>query len=161
MKNYHQLFAYADYHKKKVTLVSHLIGVPLIILAIQMCLSWGHVAFAGGTVTFAWVLFTVISLYYLFLDISLAYLTVLFLLGITSLASYLATVSFNMKALLIAIVLFVIGWLAQLLGHYFEGNRPAFLQNMQHILIAPLFLTAEIRSIIRRGEDDLTNRPGN
>jgi uncharacterized membrane protein YGL010W len=39
--------------------------------------------------------------------------------------------------------LFVGGWALQFLGHYFEGKKPAFLDDIMSMLDGPLFLVAE------------------
>jgi uncharacterized membrane protein YGL010W len=39
-----------------------------------------------------------------------------------------------------ALVLFVVGWLFQFLGHAIEGNQPAFFRNPIYLLIGPLWL---------------------
>jgi uncharacterized membrane protein YGL010W len=39
--------------------------------------------------------------------------------------------------------LFVGGWALQFLGHYFEGKKPAFLDDILGLLDGPLFLIAE------------------
>jgi uncharacterized membrane protein YGL010W len=39
--------------------------------------------------------------------------------------------------------LFVGGWALQFLGHYFEGRKPAFLDDLRGLLDGPLFLVAE------------------
>jgi uncharacterized membrane protein YGL010W len=39
--------------------------------------------------------------------------------------------------------LFVGGWALQFLGHYFEGKKPAFLDDLRGLLDGPLFLVAE------------------
>ncbi len=41
-------------------------------------------------------------------------------------------------------VLFVGGWILQLLGHVFEGRKPALADNLFQIFIAPIFLCAEL-----------------
>jgi uncharacterized membrane protein YGL010W len=40
--------------------------------------------------------------------------------------------------------LFVGGWALQFLGHYFEGRKPAFLDDLKGLLDGPLFLLAEV-----------------
>ncbi len=35
------------------------------------------------------------------------------------------------------------GWIFQLVGHVFEGRRPALADNLFQIFIAPIFLVAE------------------
>ena len=39
---------------------------------------------------------------------------------------------------------FVGGWVFQLVGHVFEGRRPALSDNLFQIFIAPIFLVAEV-----------------
>jgi uncharacterized membrane protein YGL010W len=41
-------------------------------------------------------------------------------------------------------VLFVGGWILQLVGHMFEGRKPALADNLFQIFVAPIFLAAEI-----------------
>ena len=43
----------------------------------------------------------------------------------------------------IGIGLFVVGWVVQLIGHGFEGRKPAFLDDLVGLLIGPLFVVAE------------------
>ena len=41
------------------------------------------------------------------------------------------------------LVLFVVGWALQFLGHHYEGKRPALLDNLFQAFIGPMFLVAE------------------
>ncbi|HMG60515.1 MAG TPA: Mpo1-like protein, partial [Burkholderiales bacterium] len=41
-------------------------------------------------------------------------------------------------------VFFVGGWIFQLVGHGFEGRKPALADNLFQIFIAPVFLVAEV-----------------
>ncbi|MBP8135348.1 MAG: DUF962 domain-containing protein, partial [Rhodoferax sp.] len=45
--------------------------------------------------------------------------------------------------LLAGIGLFVIGWIIQFVGHYYEGKKPAFVDDLVGLLVGPLFLVAE------------------
>jgi uncharacterized membrane protein YGL010W len=54
---------------------------------------------------------------------------------------------------------FIGGWILQLLGHHYEGKRPALVDNFWQIFIAPLFLMVEAfawlgwkRELLRRAE---------
>src|SRR5207253_1706374 len=38
---------------------------------------------------------------------------------------------------------FAVGWLIQLVGHVFEGKKPAFVDDLVGLLVGPLFLVAE------------------
>ena len=39
---------------------------------------------------------------------------------------------------------FVGGWALQLIGHVFEGKKPALMDNFFQVFIAPIFLMAEL-----------------
>ena len=41
-------------------------------------------------------------------------------------------------------MLFVGGWILQLVGHVFEGRKPALADNLFQIFVAPIFLAAEV-----------------
>ncbi|MDO4593253.1 MAG: DUF962 domain-containing protein, partial [Comamonadaceae bacterium] len=40
--------------------------------------------------------------------------------------------------------LFVVGWIIQFVGHYWEGRKPAFMDDIVGLLIGPLFVLAEM-----------------
>jgi uncharacterized membrane protein YGL010W len=46
----------------------------------------------------------------------------------------------------LSLILFVVGWLFQFLGHAIEGNQPAFFRNPVYLIIGPLW-------ILRRGAE--------
>ena len=141
MKNITDILTdYEVYHTKPKTKYSHIIGVPLIVLSLQMALSWLHV----GAVSFALIFTLGLSVYYLWLEVKLGIVTDLLLLGLLALAHSLAGTSFTLNGLGIFLILFVGGWGLQLLGHYHEGNKPAFLDNFLQVFTAPIFVVAEI-----------------
>ena len=43
-----------------------------------------------------------------------------------------------------SIGLFVVGWVFQFIGHYFEGRKPAFVDDIMGLAIGPLFVVAEV-----------------
>jgi uncharacterized membrane protein YGL010W len=40
--------------------------------------------------------------------------------------------------------LFFVGWVIQFIGHYFEGKKPAFVDDLVGLLVGPLFVVAEV-----------------
>jgi uncharacterized membrane protein YGL010W len=42
------------------------------------------------------------------------------------------------------LILFVGGWALQLWGHAYEGRKPALVDNLFQIFVAPIFLAAEV-----------------
>jgi len=44
----------------------------------------------------------------------------------------------------ICVVLFVIAWIGQFIGHAVEGKRPSFFKDLQFLMIGPLWLLADV-----------------
>jgi uncharacterized membrane protein YGL010W len=40
--------------------------------------------------------------------------------------------------------LFVLGWIIQFVGHYYEGRKPAFVDDIMGLAVGPLFVVAEL-----------------
>jgi uncharacterized membrane protein YGL010W len=45
---------------------------------------------------------------------------------------------------LICVVLFVLAWIGQFVGHAIEGKRPSFFKDVQFLMIGPLWLLANL-----------------
>jgi uncharacterized membrane protein YGL010W len=41
-------------------------------------------------------------------------------------------------------LLFTLAWIGQFVGHAIEGRRPSFFQDLQFLLIGPLWLLADV-----------------
>jgi uncharacterized membrane protein YGL010W len=138
-----QMSFYAAYHQDARNKASHFLGVPMIIVSLFIPLSWIRFEVGPLALTGAIVFAAIVMLYYVFLDALLAVattiFTALFLLGAEWLARQGAMTGWIAFA-----VLFVGGWIIQLVGHVFEGRKPALADNLFQIFIAPIFLCAEL-----------------
>jgi uncharacterized membrane protein YGL010W len=96
-----------------------------------------QVATVGGfTVTAAEVALVGVTLYYLSLDATLAALMLATFVALDVVARQLP--------LGVAVVLFVVGWIFQFVGHYvYEKRSPAFYRNLAHLLVGPLWILAK------------------
>ncbi|MGB0495724.1 MAG: DUF962 domain-containing protein, partial [Kangiellaceae bacterium] len=91
--------------------------------------------------TLAMLFVTGVLIYYFLLNITLAVGQIIFILP----ALYSAhIVSLTEYALWIAISVFTIGWVFQFIGHHYEKAKPAFMDDLNQLLIGPLFVMAEI-----------------
>lgn len=43
---------------------------------------------------------------------------------------------------LLSVIVFVIAWIGQFVGHQIEGKKPSFFKDLQFLLIGPLWLLA-------------------
>jgi uncharacterized membrane protein YGL010W len=143
-----QLHAYATYHGDRRNKLTHFVGVPLVTFAIFLFLSWlrfvhdAEIPFTGAT-----LFYLVVFLYYLCLDWRVALDQAPFTLALLWLADRVALWPFA-DSLLVFLATFLGGWLIQLLGHAFEGKRPALADNLLQIFNAPLFLTVEVAFLL-------------
>jgi uncharacterized membrane protein YGL010W len=145
MKNLAELMSiYQRYHAKKITKITHFMGVPCIIFGLQILLSWPHVSLMSFSFSLAWMAAFILLVYYAFLDVYLALVTAIFLLPLTYLAQVIAGDRINVVAITWFVIVFIIGWIAQLIGHRYEGNHPAFVDNFFQVFVAPIFLVAEL-----------------
>lgn len=44
--------------------------------------------------------------------------------------------------------LFVVGWIIQFVGHYYEGRKPAFVDDLSGLIVGPLFVLAELAFLL-------------
>ena len=58
-------------------------------------------------------------------------------IGIPMIVVSLVLVFFNWQW---ALALFIVGWILQFVGHFIEGNQPAFFQNPVYLLVGPWWL---------------------
>ena len=135
----YQMALYAAYHQDARNKATHFVGVPVIILSLFIPLAWLRI----GDVSAGMILAAVLVVYYLMLDLWLAIaMAVVFavLAGIGERLAMLGPVAgWSWFA-----VLFIGGWILQLVGHVYEGRKPALADNLFQIFVAPIFLAAEV-----------------
>jgi uncharacterized membrane protein YGL010W len=138
-----QLSQYASYHRDRRNLVTHLIGVPMIVVAVTTLLARPSLDLGGIALSPALVLGAITIGYYLLLDVRLG-LAMLVLLGAAiATGQWLAAMPTIVWALA-GVGLFAIGWVIQFIGHYYEGRKPAFVDDVIGLLIGPLFVVTEV-----------------
>ncbi len=141
MRNVEQLLTqYAAYHRDQRNIVTHFIGVPMIVFSVVLA----QAQIAIGPIHLAWISILLAGIYYVWLErtVGLVCTAFLILCGIT--ASIISAQTTVATSLLIATGLFVAGWIIQLVGHRYEGMKPAFVDDLIGLMIGPLFVTAEI-----------------
>ena len=138
-----QMSFYAAYHQDARNKATHFVGIPLIVFSLMIPLGWLRIDAGGFTLTAALAVTSVLLLYYLALDIALGLaMAVVFgvmLWGADPLSQAALGVSLAWFA-----ILFVGGWALQLWGHVYEGRKPALVDNLFQIFVAPIFLAAEV-----------------
>ncbi|MFP5422163.1 MAG: DUF962 domain-containing protein [Gammaproteobacteria bacterium] len=136
------LAQYAAYHRDQRNILSHFIGIPLIVVAVAVLLSRPGFELLGLWLSPALLVAVAAGVFYLRLDLRFGLLMALLLV-----LSLWAAAGLAMQSMAVwlssGIALFVIGWIIQFVGHYYEGRKPAFVDDVMGLVIGPLFVAAE------------------
>jgi uncharacterized membrane protein YGL010W len=133
------LSQYAAYHRDRRNIVSHLVGVPMIVFAVGVLLARPSVPLAGFLITPAWVIFALAAAWYLTRG------SILLGLAVTVVVGLLMLFAHKIETAWIAwgVGFFVVGWIIQFVGHWYEGKKPAFVDDLVGLLVGPMFIVAE------------------
>lgn len=125
-----QLFAdYSEHHRTTGNKWCHRIGIPLIMVSLLGMLA--RVMF--WRLDAAVLLIAAAAFFYLRLDFKLGMMMTLIAIIFYYAGAWLT--------LWVNVALFVFGWILQFVGHAaFEKRQPAFLTNLVHLLVGPLWL---------------------
>ncbi|WP_371185598.1 DUF962 domain-containing protein [Thalassotalea maritima] len=137
----HLLSIYKSVHLNKNNIITHFIGIPLILWSAALVFATVTFDVAGVSTNLMQVLAVVIFAYYLVLDIKLGLVAIALIAPIWLHAQSVVEMQ---SPYLIAAIVFVIGWLFQFIGHFYEKAKPAFFDDLKQLLIGPLFLVAEV-----------------
>jgi len=137
------LSTYADYHRDRRNIATHLVGVPMIVAGFAVLLSRPQLAWGDVALSPAMAVAAAAALWYLKLDRRYGAVMALLLAAAVALGQASAGWSLTAWALLGG-GLFVAGWIIQFIGHAFEGRKPAFVDDLVGLLVGPLFVVAEI-----------------
>ena len=138
------LAQYARYHRDRRNIATHFIGVPMIVFAVGVLLARPVVDWGGVPVSPAWVAFALSALWWttrghLALGLAVSAATWVLVLA----AHRVSEGSSTGVWLAWGLGVFAVGWVIQFVGHYYEGRKPAFVDDLVGLLVGPMFVTAE------------------
>lgn len=141
---------YAIYHQNPTNKLIHYVCVPAIAVCV-LGLCWsiplpGHSSFGaiGPWLNVATLITIMATFFYLRLSPLLAVGMLVFTLSSLGLFYWMET---SGKAPLIwqgSLVVFVVAWIFQFVGHKIEGAKPAFFDDLKFLLIGPLWILAHV-----------------
>jgi len=134
---------YAAYHRDRRNITTHFIGIPLIVFAISALLARAEFDVGDTPMNAAIVLWALSALWYLTRgNVVLGAATAIVNGVLTALAMPAAQGSLT-SWLAIGVGSFVVGWVFQFVGHYYEGKKPAFVDDLVGLLVGPMFVVGE------------------
>ena len=119
---------YGESHRHPTNEAIHCVAIPLIMLSLLGLLfalhPWVAYAFVGASMVYYARLSPVFLL-------SMAAVSALGLALVHAMGAYVLPVS---------AAIFVLGWIAQFVGHKIEGRKPSFFEDLQYLWVGPLFV---------------------
>lgn len=147
------LTQYAMYHRDRRNIASHFVGVPMIVFAVGVLLAKPAFMLAGLSLTPAWIVFAGVAIWYLTRGNLQLGLAVTAAVGVLIALAHRVGDSGTGAWLAWGIGFFVVGWVIQFVGHWYEGRKPAFVDDLIGLLVGPMFVTAEALFSFGWGKD--------
>jgi uncharacterized membrane protein YGL010W len=147
MRKIDELLAeYGESHRNETNKAIHWICVPLIFLSIV-----GLIASVPANIVqrflgegnpyanWAFVVVVLVLIYYVSLSVALSLGMFLFALMCLYIVRVIALVDIA-PLWLVSVVIFIVAWIGQFVGHKVEGRKPSFFKDVQFLLIGPAWL---------------------
>lgn len=132
---------YAQHHRTPGNKWCHRLGIPMIMLSLFGLLSLLGGDVAGTRIDAAMILIALSLAYYFWLDWRFGVA-----MGAASIALYLVGVALPPT---VNLVIFIAGWVLQFVGHgVYEKRNPAFLTNLLHLLVGPLWIMNDLTRFV-------------
>lgn len=145
MRNATELMVqYAAYHRDRRNITTHFVGIPLIVFAIGVLLARPQFELGGLMLSPAWILWALSAVWYLTRGNLVLGATTAAATGILILLAQPLAAGSTASWLTWGVAAFVVGWVLQFIGHYYEGRKPAFVDDIVGLLVGPMFVTGEM-----------------
>jgi uncharacterized membrane protein YGL010W len=133
---------YARYHRDRRNIATHMVGVPMIVFGVGVLLARAELG-AAGPLTLAWVAWLLATLWYVSRGHLLLGVAVSAVNALLFALAHLVSAGSIANWLTWGLGFFGLGWVIQFVGHYYEGKKPAFADDLVGLLVGPMFVVAE------------------
>ena len=123
---------YEESHRDPRNERIHFVAIPLIMLSLLGLLHVVHPWLPYALVLASLVYYARLSTVFL---VTMAVLSVLGLMLVLAMGEY---------ALTISATLFAGAWIAQFVGHRYEGKKPSFFEDLQYLWVGPIFVVSKL-----------------
>lgn len=133
---------YGESHQNHTNELFHWVCVPVIFYSVAGLLwSIPHPEFFAAVPYLNWatIAFAFVFVFYVRLSLPLAVGMTLFMAGVVALLLWHEAVC-PFPVWKSSLILFVVAWIGQFIGHKIEGAKPSFFKDVQFLLIGPAWL---------------------
>jgi uncharacterized membrane protein YGL010W len=137
---------YGESHRHPTNELLHWICVPVIVLSVFGMLASLPVpqAWTAAAPWLNWGTLTAVAAlaYYFAVSVPLALAMIPLFMALYAILLWMDR--FVTPVWIICLILFVLAWIGQFVGHVFEGRRPSFFKDVQFLLIGPIWLLSHV-----------------
>jgi uncharacterized membrane protein YGL010W len=135
---------YARYHRDRRNIATHFVGIPLIVFGVSALLARPEFQVQGFALAPIMLVWAISTAWYLTRgNLLLGALTAL-VNGLLMLAALRLSQGPGLAWLAWGAGAFLVGWVLQFIGHYYEGRKPAFVDDLVGLLVGPMFVVGEL-----------------
>ncbi|MCX4243058.1 Mpo1 family 2-hydroxy fatty acid dioxygenase [Paraliomyxa miuraensis] len=129
---------YGHSHRNPLNKAIHWVCIPFIVISLLGMLMAIPVRLGSPWLNPASILLALALVWYATVSVRLA-------LGMLLLGSAMLAAAFALQALPVplwasSLAIFVLAWIGQFIGHQIEGKKPSFFEDLQFLLVGPLWL---------------------
>lgn len=139
------LAEYEVSHKNKTNKLIHYLCVPAIFMTVVGFLWAIPFPVEPQSIWFNWatLVLAITFIFYFRLSLVLGLSMVVFAMLCLVFVSWWDK-TMTMSVLMMSLIVFVIAWILQFIGHHIEGKKPSFLKDVQFLLIGPAWIICRI-----------------
>lgn len=137
------LDAYGESHRNRTNKIIHWVCIPAITMSLLGLLGSLPCPFGNQWLNWSAALVVLATLFYASLSIPLA-IGMATASGVALAATVLGVAQLPMPLWQSSLLIFVVAWIGQFVGHAVEGKKPSFFEDIQFLLIGPMWLLAAI-----------------
>lgn len=150
MKTIHQWFEeYGVSHQNNTNKLIHWVCVPAIFFSIYGLIFSIPLGFQTSGVSISWkpyfnyanLLLILVMFFYFRLSLKIGLGMLIYVLLCVFGTIYLKEV-LTINYWVFSLIVFVIAWIGQFIGHHIEGKKPSFFKDLQFLLIGPAWVVS-------------------
>ena len=124
---------YGESHRHPTNELIHFLAIPAIMLSLLGLLFWVHPWLAWGLLALSMVYYAALQ-------------SPVLLIGMLAWAAALMALVYAMGPLVLPLsaAIFLVAWIFQFIGHKIEGKKPSFFEDLQYLLVGPLFVLSRL-----------------
>lgn len=132
---------YGESHQNGINKLIHWICVPAIMFSLIGLLSL--IPFPLSIPYFNWATLVLLLALFYYLRLSITMFLsfcVICILLLRMVNFVIENKIFNLSSATFFIIVFIVAWIFQFIGHHIEGKKPSFFKDLQFLLIGPAWL---------------------